>query len=200
MEACKELSRQKWNEEKRQEIITCFQTIWTTANIFGHLGAARIKWNVTPHLDFLPKELGAWMTPPIRIHKLSQCPDSEADFAARLDFSDFVHNFVQGIGANWQPTMQSNDNLNSQGETNTKAPDNTSNDPPMAGTPDHNTDRQTYHQSLETRPTTTTQGQRIPNQHNPSQIPSNSTTKENQENPHTETPLEQSPVPIWALH
>jgi hypothetical protein len=37
MEAYKELFRHKRNEEKRQEIISCFQTIWTKENIFGKL-------------------------------------------------------------------------------------------------------------------------------------------------------------------
>jgi hypothetical protein len=112
MEAYKELFRHKRNEEKRQEMIECFQKIWTNANIFGRLVNSGIKWNVTPHANFLPQELGAWTIPPIRIHRLSLSPDSEVDFAARPDFANLVHDFVDGIGANWQP--QADDDPNPQ--------------------------------------------------------------------------------------
>lgn len=78
MEAYKELFRHKRNEEKRQEMISCFQKMWTSANIFGKLQGQNIKWNLTPHLEFLPMELGAWTTPPIQIHCLSPSPDIEA--------------------------------------------------------------------------------------------------------------------------
>lgn len=37
MEAYKELFRHARNEEKRQELITCFQTIWTHGEIFGRI-------------------------------------------------------------------------------------------------------------------------------------------------------------------
>ena len=59
MEAYKELFRHKRNEEKRHELINCFQQIWTAENIFGRLQNNTIKWNVTPHQEFLPRELGA---------------------------------------------------------------------------------------------------------------------------------------------
>lgn len=49
MEAYKELSRHKRNEEKKQELITCFQKSWTTTGIFGRLSGTIIKWNLTPH-------------------------------------------------------------------------------------------------------------------------------------------------------
>lgn len=90
MEAYKELFRHKQNEEKRQEMITCFQQIWTAANIFGRKQGAEIKWHIIPHKEFLPQELGAWTTPPIRIHRLSPSPDLEAEFTAREDFPDLV--------------------------------------------------------------------------------------------------------------
>ena len=43
MEAYKELFRHERNEEKRQEMIACFQTIWTTTNVFRRLRATWIK-------------------------------------------------------------------------------------------------------------------------------------------------------------
>lgn len=59
MEAFKELFRHKKNENKRQELISCFQKIWTAGNIFGRQQGRDIKWFLTPHLEFLPRELGA---------------------------------------------------------------------------------------------------------------------------------------------
>ena len=110
MEAYKELFRHKRNEEKRQEMITCFQSIWTTANIFGRLGGTGIKWHITPHQEFLPKELGALTVPPININRLSPSPDVEAEFTARTDFPDLVQAFLQGIGNNWRAPPQDNPN------------------------------------------------------------------------------------------
>ena len=111
MEAYKELFRHKRNEEKRQEMISCFQQIWTAANLFGRLGGSGIRWNLTPHPEFLPRDLGAWIIPPIRVNKLSPSPDVEAEFTARADFAELVQDFVHGIGDNWQassptPTRQ----------------------------------------------------------------------------------------------
>ena len=103
MEAYKELFRHKRNEEKRQEMITCFQQIWTSNNVFGRLQGDKIRWNLTPHLAFLPKELSAWTAAPIRINRLSPTPDLEADFVARPDFANLVQDFLQGIGNNWRP-------------------------------------------------------------------------------------------------
>ena len=97
MEAYKELFRHNRNEEKRQELISCFQKIWTQAEIFARLRGGDLKWNLTPHKDFLPIELGAWMTPPIRINRTSPSPDPEAEFTARADFSEQVDEFLQGI-------------------------------------------------------------------------------------------------------
>lgn len=65
MEAYKKLFRHHRNEEKRQEMISCFQKIWTQAEIFGRLRGNEIKWNLTPHKEFLPVELGAWNAQPI---------------------------------------------------------------------------------------------------------------------------------------
>jgi hypothetical protein len=103
MEAYKEFFRHKRNEEKRQELINCFQQIWTSENIFGRLQGNTIKWNITPHQEFLPQELGAWTVPPIRINRLSPSPDIEAEFAARPDFSNLVDEFLHNVGDNWQP-------------------------------------------------------------------------------------------------
>jgi hypothetical protein len=103
MEAYKELFRHKRNEEKRQELIKCFQQVWTKSNIFGRLQGNTIKWNVTPHLEFLPRELGAWTIPPIRINRLSPSPDVEAEFTARPDFPNLVDEFLRNVGNNWQP-------------------------------------------------------------------------------------------------
>jgi hypothetical protein len=83
MEAYKELFRHKQNEEKRQEMITCFQTIWTAAGVFGRLGNDGIQWNLTPHSEFLPRDLGArWRnpsrstaSPPLWISKLTSQRD-----------------------------------------------------------------------------------------------------------------------------
>ena len=71
-------------------MISCFQQIWTVANIFGRLGGTHIKWNLTPHSEFFPKDLGAWTVPPIRTNRLSPSLDIEAEFAARADFQDLV--------------------------------------------------------------------------------------------------------------
>lgn len=101
MEAYKELFRHKRNEEKRQQMIYCFQTIWTAADIFERLGSTGIKWNLTPHPEFLPKDMGAWTARPIQIHRLSPSPDVEAEFAARPDLQDLVDEFIQGIGQDW---------------------------------------------------------------------------------------------------
>ena len=103
MEAFKELNRQKRNEEKKQELLNCFLKIWTSANIFGRANGSEIKWNVTPHSEFLPKDLGAWTVPPIRIHRLSPSPDPEAEFAASTVFADRLHDFLQAVGNNWRP-------------------------------------------------------------------------------------------------
>lgn len=103
MEAYKELFRHKRNEEKRHEMITCFEKIWTVASIFGRASNTGIKWNTTPNLQFLPRELGAWITPPIRIHRTSPSPEPEADFVTAPDFENQVHDFVQGIANNWRP-------------------------------------------------------------------------------------------------
>ena len=103
MEAYKELFRHKRNEEKRQEIIECFQTIWTSGSIFGRLRGDTIRWNLTPHPLFLPREVGAWLTPPIRTNRLSQSPDPEAQFMANPDLSEQIDDFVQGIANQWQP-------------------------------------------------------------------------------------------------
>ena len=103
MEAFKELHRHKRNEEKRQEQIACFQQIWTIGNIFGRLTDSGIKWNFIPPQEFLPKELAAWMIPPIRINRLSPSPDLEADFMAQTDFADRVQDFLNEIGNRWRP-------------------------------------------------------------------------------------------------
>jgi hypothetical protein len=100
MEAFKELHRHKRNEEKRQEQISCFRQIWTSGNIFGRSNGDDIKWNLTPPQEFLPQELGAWVVPPIRIHRTSPSPDLEAEFVAQPDFADIVHNFLEEIGNN----------------------------------------------------------------------------------------------------
>ena len=97
MEAYKELFRHNRNEEKRQEMISCFQKIWTQAGIFGRLRNNEIKWNLTLHKDFLPVELGAWNAQPIRINRLSPSPDPEAETTARPDFPALIDEFLQGI-------------------------------------------------------------------------------------------------------
>jgi hypothetical protein len=66
MEAYKELFRYKRNEEKRSKAIDCFQTIWTSGNIFGRLQDGTIKWNLTPNVHFLPRDLGAWLQHRVR--------------------------------------------------------------------------------------------------------------------------------------
>ena len=110
MEAYKELFRHKRNEEKRQEIISCFQKVWTQSEIFGRMRGGNLKWNLTPHKDFLPEDLGAWNTPPIRIHRLSPSPDPEADFMARPDFPELIDAFIQGIHPQRQPNQTHQDN------------------------------------------------------------------------------------------
>lgn len=117
MEAYKELFRHKRNEEKRQEAITCFQQIWTGSNLFGRLHNSTIKWNITPPPEVLPKELGAWTIPPIRINRLSPSPDVEAEFTARPDFESLVDAFLQDVGNNWQPPQSPVSATDTQRET-----------------------------------------------------------------------------------
>ena len=97
MEAYKELFRHARNEEKRQQIIACFQEVWTAGEIFGRLRNGGIKWNLTPHKEFLPVELGAWNAPPIRINRPSPSPDIEANFAARADLPQVIDEFLQEV-------------------------------------------------------------------------------------------------------
>jgi hypothetical protein len=97
MEAYRELFRHARNEEKRQEAIACFRTVWTASNIFGRLQQGDIKWNLTPHKEFLLEFLAAWTAPPIRIHRLSPSPDTDAELAARPDFGNLVDSFIQNI-------------------------------------------------------------------------------------------------------
>ena len=106
MEAYKELFRHKRNEEKRHEAISCFQAVWTEANIFGRLHGDKIRWNVTPHPLFLPKEHGSWLVPPIRINRLSQSPDPEANFVAHPDFGARIDDFLNDIATHWRPPDQ----------------------------------------------------------------------------------------------
>ena len=108
MEAYKELFRHKRNEEKRQEAIACFQAVWTASSIFGRLSGDTIRWNLTPHSLFLPRELGAWLTPPIRIRRLSPSPDPDATFVAQPNFEDRIDDFLNEIASNWRPTHDSN--------------------------------------------------------------------------------------------
>lgn len=103
MEAYKELFRHKRNEEKRQEAINCFQQIWTAESMFGRMHDSSIKWNITPPQEFLPRELGAWTVPPIRINRLSPSPDLEAEFVARPNFTNLVDQFIRSVNHTWQP-------------------------------------------------------------------------------------------------
>ena len=103
MEAYKELFRHKRNEEKRHEMITCFQQIWTQSNIFGRMSNLGIKWHVTPHQEFLTRDLGAWTTPPLRVIRTSPSPDIDAEFTTRPDFQTLVQAFVQNIANNIPP-------------------------------------------------------------------------------------------------
>ena len=103
MEAYKELFRHARNEEKRQEIISCFRKVWTQAEVFGRMRGGDLRWNLTPHAEFLPVELGAWNSTPIRQNRLSPSPDPEANFTARPDFPSLVDDFLQGINTNNVP-------------------------------------------------------------------------------------------------
>ena len=102
IEAYKELSRHTRNEEKRMELIACFQRVWTQAGIFRRMRGADLKWHLTPHAEFLPVDLSTWNATPIRINRLSPSPDPEAEFAARADFADLVDDFIQGVSARSQ--------------------------------------------------------------------------------------------------
>lgn len=106
MEAYKELFRHKRNEEKRHELISCFQLVWTTDSIFGRMREGDIRWHLTPPKEFLPEDLAAWTATPIRIHRTSPSPDVEADFVAHSDFSQRVSDFLQDIADNLPPQPQ----------------------------------------------------------------------------------------------
>jgi hypothetical protein len=105
MEAYRELHRHKRNEEKRQQLLSCFQQIWTANNIFGTLNGTTIKWHLVPHEAYLPQDLGAWNAMPIRINRLSPSPDLEAEFTAQENFQDHIQSFLDEIGDNWQPPV-----------------------------------------------------------------------------------------------
>lgn len=113
MKAYRELSRHARNEEKRQELISCFQHVWRQAHIFSRLSNGDIKWNITPPAAFLPADLGAWNATPICIHHLSPSPDLEAEFIARSDFNRLVDDFLQEAANDWQPA----DNVRSPNHT-----------------------------------------------------------------------------------
>ena len=106
MEAYKELFRHVRNEVKRQELISCFQQIWTAYGIFGRLREGEIKWNLIPNKDFLPEHLSAWNATPIHIRRLSPSPDIEAEFYARTDFDQLVDDFLNNAAQQWQPPPQ----------------------------------------------------------------------------------------------
>ena len=103
MEAYRELLRQPRSEEKKQELISCFQKVWTQSNIFGRLHNGDLKWNITPPASFLPVELGAWNAIPIRIQRFSPSLDPEAEFVARQDFANLVDELIQDVASAWQP-------------------------------------------------------------------------------------------------
>ena len=107
MEAYRELFRHKRNEEKKQELISCFQQVWTQGHIFGRLRNGEIHWNLTPHAAFLPEDLSAWNATPIRIQRLSPSPDLEAKFVVRPDFNRLVDDFLQEAVNDWQPAPNS---------------------------------------------------------------------------------------------
>lgn len=141
IEAYKELFRHKRNEEKRQELISCFQKVWTASDIFGRLRGEEIKWNLTPHQEFLPKELVAWNTTPIRIHRLSPSPDAEEEFTARADFSTLVDDFLQDVARNWRPPQQPEQEAHSNPEKRMPSPDYTPSTPQTPAEPNETTQR-----------------------------------------------------------
>jgi hypothetical protein len=148
IEAYKELFRHARNEEKRQELISCFQKVWTQAEIFGRLRGGDIKWNLTPHKNFLPEELGAWNANPIRIQRMSPSPDLEAEFTARNDFSDLVDAFIQGISDQQETRAQAYpyglqgdstpraEPASTRGEAETDTPPSTNQEAQDTGAPD----------------------------------------------------------------
>lgn len=110
-----ELFRHPRSEEKRQELISCFQQVWTQASVFGRMHNGDIKWNITPPAAFLPVELGAWNASPIRIQRLSPSPDPEAEFVARQDFRHLVDELLQEAANAWQLAAFDNSDTPSQG-------------------------------------------------------------------------------------
>ena len=116
------LTKNSIDTREMKRNIKCFQQIWTESNIFGRLQGNTIKWNVTPHQEFLPKELGAWTVPPIRINQLSPSLDVEAEFTARSDFPDLVDEFLRNIGNTWQPSHTNNSEDNHRDSHDTLAP------------------------------------------------------------------------------
>ena len=144
MEAFKKLFRHKRNEERRQELISCYQQIWTHENIFGRKQGSTIKWNITPHQEFLPRELGAWTVPPIRIRRLSPSPDLEADFVARTDFPSLVDKFLNNVG--------------NTGQHSTNASANDQRDPPTAAPARSEQDEQTDPSEHHTHTASSTEG------------------------------------------
>ena len=113
MEAYKELFRHARNEEKRQELISCFQKVWTQAEIFGRMRGGVLKWNLTPHPEFLPADLGAWNSSPIRMNRPSPSPDPEAEFSARPDLPDLIDEFLNGINNSQIPQTDTHPNADS---------------------------------------------------------------------------------------
>lgn len=90
-------------QKKRQELMTCFQKVWTIANLFGRASRGSIRWNLTPPQVFLPKEFGAWIAQPIRIHHLLPSPNPNAKFTARMDLENLIDDFLQEAASTWRP-------------------------------------------------------------------------------------------------
>ena len=136
MEAYKELFQHARNEEKRQTLLECFQQVWTQTNIFGRLRDGDIKWNLTPHREFLTAELGAWNTTPIRINMLSPSPDVEAEFLARPDLSAIIDEFIQGVSATCQQAAPHLSNTTPQAAMETDREDEPNSEPtPLSQSP-----------------------------------------------------------------
>lgn len=111
IEAYKELFRYKRNEEKWHEMISSFQEIRTHAEIFGRMRAGDLKWNLTPHKDFLPAELGAWNAAPIHINRLSPSPDPEAEFTAAQTCQRLSTIFSTASTATWTHRLMTHNHL-----------------------------------------------------------------------------------------
>lgn len=103
------------------------------ANIFGRLNGPDIKWNLTLPANFLPQNLGAWMAPPITIHRMPPSPNYEVEFTTQTDFPDRVQEFLDEIGNNYHVPAHSDPEEKQEGASPASGSSQATQDQPNRG-------------------------------------------------------------------